>query len=226
MKKLVPFPLLFVALFLSIFFAGCEKETDPGNDIAYISIHNATNAALNFFIGQRKVNDAALARGSSTSYVGVYEGTWTTEAILSDSAASTLERVLKLTGNENTSIFVIKPDTLDYFMIKDDLNERNTARPKIKFLNLSPDAGTLSLEFELLNDTRTFPGVAYKAYTAYQEFDEKSSYQIRLYGSSTQPLVESEQSFDRGKLYTIWVTGSLNTTIEAQQLRIHITEVK
>jgi hypothetical protein len=233
MKKILPFLLSFVALFLSFSLTGCKKDADLNRTTSFISVNNASLISLNFNIyepgnekDKEQVNDAVLQRGSSTGYVGVYDGTWILEAILTDSTSMKLTREQKLNGNEYISLFVIKPDSLDFFMIKDDLNERNADRPKIKFLNLSPDAGALSLEMTLLSANKSFPGINYKTFTPYQEIDEKSSYHISLKNSANAVLIEADQSFTRGKLYTIWTTGLIKPPLIAQRLQMHITEVK
>jgi hypothetical protein len=230
MNKLLTFA---VALFLGLFLTGCKKDNNSDLQTSFISINNATLTSLDFNIylpGKEKdkvsVNDASLQRGSSTGYVGVYDGTWMLEAILSDTLSTKITREQKLTGNEYTSLFVIKPDSLDFFIIKDDLQERNADHPKIKFLNLSKDADALSLEMTLLSAVKSFPGVRYKSFTPYQEIDERSSYHITLKNAANAILLEADQGFQRGKLYTIWTTGLIKPNLIAERLQMHITEVK
>jgi hypothetical protein len=231
MNKLLTFA---VAIFLGLFITGCKKDTNSDLKTSFISINNAALTSLAFNIyapGSKeqdkiKVNDAALQRGSSTGYVGVYDGTWMLEAILSDSLSTKITREQKLTGNEYTSLFVIKPDSLDFFIIKDDLQERNAEHPKIKFLNLSKDTEALSLELTLLSTVKSFPGIRYKSFSPYQEIDERSSYHITLKNAANEILLEADQGFERGKLYTIWTTGLIKPALIAERLQMHITEVK
>lgn len=232
MNKIKHLQFIFAFLFFCLGLLGCEKDPDLNKQTAYISIHNASINSLDFYIynstapRNNPVNSADLQRGAATGYLGVYDGLWNFEAILNDSASTTLIKEQQLIGNQYLSFFVTNTDSLDFLIINDDLNQRNASRPKIKFLNLSPNAGPLSLEFVLLSQSISFPSTGYKNFTPYQEFDERSSYQILLRNAAKGILLETEQNFERGKLYTIWTTGLINTTVSAQQLRLHITEVK
>ncbi len=228
MKKSLSAILIATVLFGCFLISSCKKDVALSRTISYVSINNAAISSLTFSIGGEQVSNTPILRGISSGYVGVYEGLWPAVAALSDSANSTLSKTLDLKGNVYTSIFVINPDTLQYFTITDDLSERDPNRAKIKFLNLSPDAVSLSLEMQLLNTNKIFEDVKYKSYSAYQDFDEKSSYSIvlRNRAANNSVILEVAANFDKGKLYTIWTTGTLNAAVPANRITLHITEVR
>jgi hypothetical protein len=227
MKNFLRFVLLSSSVLLSFSLSSCKKEPGTSNDISYLSINNATLSPLQFTIRAVPVS-TGLARGASSGYLGVYEGAWDIKATLSDSASSTLTRNVQFNGSEYKSLFVVRPDSLRFFVIDDDLTVRDPNRAKIKFLNLSPDAKSLTLEMSLLNVTKTFSDQKYQTFSPYQDFDEKSTYAITVKNHSANDAVvfEDEENFEKGKIYTIWTTGFLNTTVTAQRLTLHITEVK
>jgi hypothetical protein len=227
MKNFLRFITLSSAMLLLFSISSCKKEAGTSNDISYLSINNATLSALQFTIRAVPVS-SGLARGASSGYLGVYEGAWDMKATLSDSAASTITRNVQFKGDEYKSLFVVRPDSLDFFVIDDDLTIRDPNRAKIKFLNLSPNASSLTLELSLLNVVKSFSDIKYKGFSPYQDFDEKSTYAITLKNHSANDaiILELEENFEKGKIYTIWTTGLLNSTVTAQRLTLHITEVK
>lgn len=219
---------------LIVIFASCKKENVSG-DISFIAVYNASpNAtAIDFSIlvdpnTKIKINQGLLALGQKTTYYGVYQGTWATEVVPSSSPKSVLSRTLTLVGNENSSVFVVGPkDTLDYFIIKDDLTIRDPNRAKLKFLNLAPDAGPLYLQIQVLSTITPFPTREYKTFTDYQSFDGGIIYTLTLRNAATNAVVGTPvtSQFAPGKLYTIWAKGSLTATTEAERIGIQISEM-
>lgn len=226
-KTFTVIPILATAL-LCFLLGSCKKSADYTRPISFLSIYNATNAPLTFKIGGDGRYSSALATGASSGYIGVYEGSWPLEATLTgDTAVKALVQT-DLVGNELQSLFILRSDSLEFYSIKDDLNLRNQTRALVKFLNLSPDTEGLTLTMTLLNTPTRFENVKYKQSTAYQEFDEKSSFIINLTNSATGENVveETSRAFEKGKLYTIWTTGRLSGTTDADRLRLVVTEVK
>lgn len=219
---------MLAAALLCFLLGSCKKSADFTRPISFLSIYNASDALLNFKIGEDDRYSAALQTGTSSGYIGVYEGTWSLEATLAGTPTVQSRVQANLVGNEVQSLFVLRSDSLEFFTIKDDLNIRNPNRPMVKFLNLSRDTEGLTLTMTLLNTPVKFGDVKYKQPSTYQEIDEKSSYIINLTNSVTGANVveETSQAFEKGKLYTIWTTGSLNGTTAADRISMHITEVK
>jgi hypothetical protein len=221
-------PILAIA-FLCFLLGSCKKSEDYTRPISYLSIYNATESPLNFKIGEEDRYSAALGTGTSSGYIGVYEGTWPLLATLASNPPVQASVQANLIGDEVQSLFVLRSsDSLEFFTIKDDLNIRNPDRPLVKFLNLSPDTDGLTLTMTLLNTPTTFENVKYKQPSAYQELDEKSSYIINLTNSSNGQNVieETSYAFEKGKIYTIWTTGRLNAATPATEIRMVITEAK
>ncbi len=227
MKKPISYVLILTLAIFCFLLGSCKKDPNLSRPISFLAVYNATSNVLNFKIGARDENSAAIQRGNSSGYIGVYEGRWLLEASLNDNPPTRKSINADLIGDELQSIFVLRSDSLEFFSIKDDLNLRNPARAMVKFLNLSPDATSLTLEMELLSNTTLFSDVKYKSPTGYQDFDEKSSYNINLKNHATgDVLIDTNRVFDRGKLYTIWTTGRLDGTTTANRLNLHITEVR
>jgi len=226
-KTFLIIPILATA-FMCLLLNSCKKSEDYSRPISFLSVYNATNAQLNFKIGEEDRYSTALGTGTSSGYIGVYEGTWPLLATLAGNPPVQASVQANLVGNDVQSLFVLRSDSLEFYTIKDDLNIRNPDRPLVKFLNLSPDTDGLTLTMTLLNSPIAFENVKCKQPSAYQALDEKSSYIINLITSNNNQNVVEETSFafEKGKIYTIWTTGLLNGTTAADQIRMVITEVK
>jgi hypothetical protein len=222
--------ILIPAIALMCFLLGsCKKDASLSRPISFVAIHNATASSLNFKIGGQDENSSAIAAGRFTGYIGVYEGQWDYEATLLTDTPVIANATVNLVGNEHHSIFVLQNNNaLELFTIKDDLSVRNPNRALVKFINLSPDAESLTLELELLNNRPTFSEAKFKVPTDYQEFDEKTSYTVKLKNGLTgnDLLPETSFAFERGKMYTIWVSGRMSVTTGAGALRLNLTEMR
>jgi hypothetical protein len=228
MKKEAKYTLLLLVT-LGTVLAACKKSEVIGADISFIAAYNASTTAtgLKFLIDGEPINSSSLAPGQKSTYYGVYQGLWTTEAVPTNST-KTYKRDMTFTAGEHNSLFVIGPkDSLDYFIIKDDPNIRDLNKVKIKFLNLCPDAGTLSLEMQLLGNISKFPASAYKSYSDYQNFNGGLVYTLTLRNSATNAVIGTPVTaeFTQGKIYTVWARGSLKGILDTERLAIQISEV-
>jgi hypothetical protein len=222
--------ILVLLTFICLIGYSCKKTEVIGSDISFISVYNATTnvTALNFLINGESISTSTLAIGQKTLYYGVYEGVWSTEAIPSNNTATELKRDLTFTAGEHNSLFVIGPaDSLDYFIIKDDINIKNPNQVKIKFLNLSANAGTLTLEIALQSKVNSFPNFGYKEFSDYQSFNGGLTYTLTLKDSLTNNTVGTPVTaeFIQGKVYTVWAKGTVGAIVEAERLGIQISEV-
>jgi hypothetical protein len=220
--------LLRFALFIAA-MSSCKKSEDIGTDISFISIYNATTnvSSLNFLINSEAVGASSLGIGQKSVYYGVYAGVWSTEAILG-SGTSSFKKEMTFVAGEHNSLFVIgAADSIEYFIIPDDINAKDPNRAKIKFLNLSAYPGPLTLEIQLLNNILSFPNQPYKSFTDYQSLNAGAIYTITLKNATTNSTIGTPitAEFRQGKMYTIWAKGTPNATIEAQRLGLQISEV-
>lgn len=219
--------LLFTVFIASL--SSCKKSEDLGTDISFISIYNATTnvSSLNFLVNSEAIGASNLGIGQKSVYYGVYAGVWSTEAVLG-SGTSSIKKDMTFVAGERNSLFVIgRVDSVDYFIIADDINAKDPNRAKIKFLNLSAYPGPLTLEIQLLNNVFTFPNQAYKSFTDYQSLNAGTIYTLTLKDAATNATIGTPitSEFRQGRMYTIWAKGTPNATIEAQRLGLQISEV-
>jgi hypothetical protein len=228
MKKTLSSVLIPFIAFLGFLLGSCKKDANLSRPISFVAVYNATTNPLTFEIGGKDENSSAIPAGGATAYIGVYEGQWNYLAALTSDPPVTATTNVNLVGNEHQSIFVLRSDSLEFYTLKDDLSIRNPNRALVRFINLSPDAASLTLQLVLLNTSPTFENVGFKAPTAYQEFDEKTSYTVTLRNgvTGTDVLPETAYTFERGKMYTIWSSGNLAGTTATDRIKLTLTEMR
>jgi hypothetical protein len=222
--------LLLLLTVTCIFGISCKKNSAIGEDISFVSVYNATTdvLGLNFLINGEQISTSTLSIGQHTGYYGVYQGVWSTEAIPNNNTTTSKKRDLTFTASEHNSLFVIgTADSLDYFIIKDDLTVKDPNKVKVKFLNLLSHSGALNLEIALLGTVSRFPGFEYKKFSDYQNFNAGTVYTITLKDSLTDTIVGTPVTaeFIQGKVYTVWAKGSADATVDAAKVGVQISEV-
>ena len=218
----------FLMLLISL-LGSCKKEADLGGDIAFVAVYNAipTATALNFLIDNRLVNGSTpLVFGANTAYTGVYQGTYTAQTVVANSSAAIAPTQINFEGKISRSLFLTGTTTaVNYFWITDDLSVVDPEKAKIRFLNMSPDAGALVLELQLLGTKTTFADRTNQQYTDYMSFTPGTEYTINLLNKATNTSVATtiRATFAKGKLYTIWAKGLTGSTVATEQLSLQLS---
>lgn len=229
MKSLSKSTIFTAIAGVAIFFTACKKDFGNNNTpaIAALSVVNAYAGtdALDFYIGSQKVNNTGLAFGQKLDYLQAYEGSRTTDVTLVGSPTSLLSKSINLKGGVYHSLYIIgnTKETMEYLLLEDnDIPPANT-KAKIRFINLSPDAASLSLE--LTGDTTKFDDKAYKAYTSFKPVSAaKVSFVLKDKATNTVKATLNDVTLDNGKTYTIWSKGLANANTELNKLSIQVTK--
>lgn len=130
---------------------------------------------------------------------------------------------INLEAQKYYTLFVVGAATApEFLLVKDSIEAPAAGKARLRFINLSPDAGS----FDLVSDgtTNLFSNTAYKMYTSFVSVDGNKTYdfEIKKAGATkaSLPDVEIKSGFN----YTIWAKGleaatvdSLKTSITVQQ---------
>jgi hypothetical protein len=220
---------LFAALMgTTLFFSACKNDIDTTSPaIAALSVVNAfpNTSPLDFYLGNDKVNNTGIAFGQKINYFQAYEGSRTFNLTFTGSLNSLLTKSIALKGGMYHSLYVVgkTPQDIDYLLVED-----NPALPKenqvnIRFINLSPDAGTLSLE--LVGDTTKFDNKAFKGYTAFKPVAiAKSNFVLKDNATNTVKAKLDTVNLVKGKTYTFWAKGLAASSTDTEKLAIRVTE--
>ncbi len=202
------------------------NQTTPA--IAALTVVNAypTNTALDFYLGNERVNNTGLAFGEKISYFQAYEGLRT--AVVTATGTTTPNLVSKsitLKGGIYHSLYVIGKETadVDFILVEDTLTNPAANKVNIRFANLSPDAPALSLE--LVGDETSFDDLAYKAFTPFKSVNGvKSKFILREKATDAVKATLEDVELKPGKIYTVWAKGLNTSESDTNKLTIKVTE--
>jgi len=220
---------LFVALLgTAVFFNSCKNDIDnSGPAIAALTVVNAypTTNTLDFYIGSNKVNNTGLAFGQKLSYFEAYAGNTSVNITSTGSLTSIKTKSIVLEGGMYHSLFIIgkTAEDVDYLVLKDNPSAPKENQANIRFVNLSPDAASLSLE--LVGDTTKFEDKVFKDFTPFKPVTgAKSNFVLKDKASGTVKATLNDVELVKQKTYTIWAKGLETTATDAHKLSIQVTE--
>lgn len=221
---------LFVALLgAAVFFNSCKNDIDNTTPaIAALTVINAypTTTPLDFYIGSSRMNNTGIAFGQKLNYFEAYAGNTSVNITATGSLTSIKTKSVTLEGGMYHSLFIIgkTAEDVDYLVLNDTPSAPGENQANIRFVNLSPDAGSLSLE--LVGDaTNKFDDRVFKAATPFIPVTAvKSSFVLRDKASGTVKATLNDVMLAKQKTYTIWAKGLETTTTDAFKLSIQVTE--
>lgn len=232
MKIFTPFylrslPRLSVILLIamaSMSLNSCSKDDTSVAAISGLSVINAspTLATYNVYLNDVKVNSAALPFTGTLPYFQITPGANSAKFTTANSIESLLSKVINLEADKAYSLFLVdKAEKLDGLLITDDLATTNTAQPLIRFINLSPDAGTL--ELGQTGGATLASSQTYKGYSAFSPAEAKT-YSLEIKDQATGTVLSKLENvvLTAGKMYTIVAGGMLTPTTNDQPLRIQV----
>jgi hypothetical protein len=220
-KQLAALVLLAMA---SVSLNSCSKDDTTAAAISGLTVVNAspTAATYNVYLNSALVNAAALPFTGTVSYFQINPGANSLKFTTASSTTSVLTKDISLEANKAYSYFLIdKAEKLDGLLVTDDLSMTSTDKAIIRFINLSPDAGTLALS-QTTVATNLFEQ-AYKGYSAFTTTEAKT-YSLVLKDKTTGATLSTMDNvvLTAGKMYTIIANGMITPLTNDQPLRIQV----
>ncbi|MEJ5962592.1 DUF4397 domain-containing protein [Pedobacter immunditicola] len=204
-----------VLLSLTVFFlASCKKDDIddlPEPDIAAFNVVNASpgQTSFNFALDNQIVNGPALTFTDQTGYISAYTGIRKFDVTLGGTTQSILTDTLNLETDKYYSLFITGQSPLSLLITEDDLTAPATGKAKIRFIQLSPNAGELALGVK--GEEELFPEQEFKAVSAFISIDP-AQYILEIKDDDGDALTESTVTIAAGKIYTVWAGGLLEGT--------------
>lgn len=213
--------LLAVAAFT---LSSCLKGGEPAEiRVARAAFLNAVPASEGVDIGldQNQVNNSNaensdFAYGDTLGYVNAFPGqrwvrVFDPERDIYD--APLTEGTINFIPGEAYTIYVVGYDELGLVATADNLSEPASGKAKIRFINLSPDAPSLSFgrsgEEPLIASDKEF-----KKYSDFTEIDAGETHTFGITTHQGGDLVHSfSLNLEEGGIYTIWAKGLYNDNL-------------
>jgi hypothetical protein len=188
-----------------------------------LSIYNASPSTLPF--------DARINNGSAigpfnfgmrtTQYLLLNSGKNKVQLYKKSTVDSIKSTIVDLAVDKYYSLFVIdETPNPGFLLLNDSLSTPKTGMAHVRFINLSPDAGSLNL---LGNDSTFFTDKAYKAYSKFNEVKGDKTYNFKITNNAQTVAELNNVSLVKGKIYTIWAKGISTATIDSLKPAIKVS---
>ncbi len=202
------FKLLSLLLLPALILGSCQKPANEEPEL--LSAANVVNATigmpqLGFFINRSGVQGDPLKYTDESGYFITFPGARDFDVL----ADGVVDYILKtnFTFKQNTyhSIFIVgESASISALFTEDDLSNPPAGKAKIRFVNLSPDAGGLVVT--LKNGTALFPEQAFKTVSQFITMDP-GVYDLQAKTPTGTVLVEKNVTIASGRIYTAWAKG-------------------
>jgi hypothetical protein len=220
---------LVCALTLTSIFSSCKKDKDvvypPVVKPAVLTlVHAAAGVAeLDFYVDKDKANAASFAYNTTILDLKIAKPGKKELSVTKKGVADILVKLpVEFKEDKAYSAFVTDKTASTIVFVEDDLSAPAADKAKIRFINLSADAGILDL---------AITGKA-EALIAKKDFKEFSpfiaaepgaeiNFEIRANGAATVLATLPKVKIEKGKIYTIWAKG-LKTAPAANALALAV----
>ncbi len=205
----------------------CLKNDDDftPQQVAAVSIFHASPGTPAFnFITDRGTGNGPFAFGQRTLYSLFSAGQRKVSIRKVGGTQDTLRTgTLNLEADKYYSVYVVDAaPNPNFLVIKDSLSSPAAGKAKIRFINLSPDAGNLSLTTG--TDSVLFNATAYKTHTLFNEIPGNKNYAFKIKLNDTQKAIKENIEIKSGRIYTIWARGLDNTTNDTLKTSVQVSE--
>ena len=202
--------LLLLLTVLAFGLASCKKTDDASATVQTtgLNVVNASSDTLNYYLNGTRINNASsIYPLGSSGYLQVAIGEQNYAFKRPRSSEVLMSLPLALDSGKTYSLYVAgrSPDLT--FSTIDTLAVDTGRRAMIRFVNASPDAGTLDV---MVGDTVNFKVRAFKTATVFLPVNAGEKH-IRVYqsGSATAKIDET-RTLIGGRVYTLFTKGKLN----------------
>lgn len=133
------------------------------------------------------------------------------------------ESAVELHKGNAYSVFIAGKTGNSIVILKDNRDTFGLKKSKVRFVNMSPDAGFLDLVVSG-NDTPIFSHIAFKAAGDFTEIEpgKMVSFELRENGKPGILAILPKVTIEKGKIYTVWAKGLRNNAQAGTNLSIGI----
>lgn len=215
--------ILGAVLLGSIGLTSClnnDDEVPIPQDLGYVSFYNVSpdSNGLNFYSDDVAANSSLVGYSQFLNYLGIQQGNRKITVKSSGNVLDTLS--LNVSKNRFYSVFATnKFNELELTAYEDAIATPAADKLLLRFIHLSPDTPQITVKIE--GQERPIGNFNYKQTIQFSEASPILNKNIYLINTETQDTLVSKQvNLTSGKVYTVLALGLLNTTNQAQKLKI------
>jgi hypothetical protein len=202
-----------------------DKNNAPQPEGSALAIVHASpgNPELTFRINGQKTEVKGLTFGVNIPYSLINPGTYELSVSKKDSTRVFGKTNVDLKSGKVYSAFIADvPAKTGFVLIEDDLTAPVADKANVRFVNMSPDAGSLDLG---ITGTATplFTKTNFKGATAFAAVTPGTEVNFEIKeNTKTDVLAKLEKvKIEKGKIYTIWAKG-LKAATDTTKLAVKI----
>lgn len=167
-----------------------------------------TTELLDVYVDNTRANGTEFEFGSKIGYLSAFSGNRAFNVTKRGTSTSLKSLQHTLKPQAGYSLFVANTlANIEFLMLEDNLEKPAAGKAKIRFVNLSPDAGTLALN---VNGAATDLAInkAFKEFSAFETVDatENATLNIKNASGATETSIAAVKLED-GKIYTVYAKG-------------------
>lgn len=216
-------------MLLATAFTACKKDKNddpPVNKTAKVSVIHAAPGSPELFgyLNNVDTKNKTLTYGTALDYVALAAGKSEYSVKKKDVADPLVKGTIDLTADKSYSLFVVDiPTKLGLAIFEDNLTAPAADKARLRFINVSPDAGSLDLAITGTS-TPLLANQAFKTGSAFTDVTpgDALNFEIRTNGQAAALATLANVKIEKGKIYTIWVKGLKTTADDASKLGLAI----
>jgi len=214
---------------VSVVLAACSKDKYEPQRVAGLYVVNAfpDTLSLDFILDQSRVNDknafkynTRLYNALNAGYLNLYPGIRTVGLAKRNGNKFITQKQFNFGSGLGYTLFVL--DTLAtnekrFLVIEDDIAAPEANKAKVRFVNVSKDAGALSLAVSG-KDADLFTNKAFSEFSAYTSIDPADAVTFTIkHSDGTKATVATlpNVKIQDGRLYTIYAKGIQTAVIDS-----------
>jgi hypothetical protein len=190
----------------------------------YVSIYNGapSNPGVIVYADQNQVNNFPLKYSEVLAYKNFYPGDRIFKFSESNSVTSLLEKEFEIKVDSVYSLFMVEnAGVLDAVLVDDDWSEPTATEAQIRMINLSPDAGTVSLKLDGV-EAPVFSDLAFKANSDFKSLVTQT-YNLTVVSSTGETLATATNVDLKGnRVHTLVIRGYKQSTENAKKLDLQL----
>jgi len=197
---------------LSLGLVSCSKMENNYEPIQVSGLNiiqaSPTTELLDVYVDNSKANNTEFEFGSKIGYLSAYSGNRTFNVTKRGTGTSLKSLQHTLKPQAGYSLFVANTlANIEFLMLEDNLEKPATGKAKIRFVNLSPDGGALSLNVSgAATDLAT--NKAFKEFSSFETVNAAASATLTIKNATgaTETTINAVNLED-GKIYTVYAKG-------------------
>jgi hypothetical protein len=210
---------ILLVLVAFLFIVGCSDDSDdpvaPAPQTSKVRvIHTSYDAPPVDIRVDGAIAVPNLAYGESSGYAEVPAGT--RNVVVTPTGATTPEVIntnLPIEANKEYTVIAVDQLASITAIVTEDMRTANSAKAKIRFAHVSPDAPPVDIKVGSGSSAPVFSNASFKDITNYVEVDA-ASYQfvVTAAGNTDEVLVFDNIAVQNGAVYTVIAHGTFDPT--------------